>query len=95
MVWSGLVWSLALCPENLKQLSVVHDERVWSSVPGEEFTYCIHTAGSRLPLGLYHSGPEGERHFWLTWVPPYVRPACAGPPGDSNGHVRGFGHGAP
>ena len=21
--------------------------------------------------------------------------ACAGPPGDFNGHVRGFGHGAP
>ena len=50
-------------------------------------------------LGLYHSGLEGERYFRLvvelTYVPSDAHPACAGPPGDFNGHVRGFGHGVP
>ena len=51
-------------------------------------------------LGLYYSGLKRERLFLLvvelTWVPPDAHPACAGPPGDFNGHVlRGFGHGVP
>ena len=50
-------------------------------------------------LGLYYSGLEGERNFRLVvelpWVPPDAHPACAGPPDDFNGYIRGFGHGAP
>ena len=50
-------------------------------------------------LALYHSGLEGERDFQLvvelTQVPPDAHPACAGPPDNFNGHIRGFGHGAP
>ena len=43
----------------------------------------------------YHSGLEGERDFRLVvelpQVPPDAHPACAGPSGDFNGHVRDFG----
>ena len=50
-------------------------------------------------LGLYHSGLEGERYFRLvvelTYIPPGAHPSYAGPPGDFNGHVQGFGHSAP
>ena len=50
-------------------------------------------------LGLYHSGLESERDFWLVVelpkVPPDAHPACAGPSGGFNGHVQKFGHGAP
>ena len=49
--------------------------------------------------GLNHSDFEGERDFRLVvafpLVPPDAYPACAGPSGDFNGHVRDFGHGAP
>ena len=47
-------------------------------------------------LGLHHSGFDGESCsrlvVELTWVPPGAHPACPGPPGDFNGHVRDFGH---
>ena len=50
-------------------------------------------------LGLYHPGLEGERDFRLVLelpkVPPDAHPACAGPSGDFNGHVRDFGYGTP
>ena len=50
-------------------------------------------------LGFYHSSLEGECYFRfvvvLTYVLPDVHLACAGPPDDFNGHVRGFDHGAP
>ena len=38
-------------------------------------------------LGLHHSGLERKE-------PPNAHPACAGPPGNFNGHVQGFCHGA-
>ena len=38
---------------------------VWRSVPGEGFTYCIHTRGPRSPPPLNHSDLEGERDFRL------------------------------
>ena len=93
-----MVWSLALCPDDTKQDSVVY---------GVEFgvvllakapcTACI-TEGIGC-LSLYHSGLEGERDFRLVVdlkeVPPDAHPACAGPSGDFNGHVRDFDHGAP
>ena len=76
-------------------------------VYGAEFAVVFLAEGPRISfiqegldcLGLYHSGLEGERYFRfvveLPKVPPDVHPACAGPPGDFNGHVRGFGHGHP
>ena len=93
-----MAWSLALGPDDAKQDPVVY--RV-------EFGVVFPVEGPRTAsiqegldcLGLYHSGLEGERYFWLflelTQVPPDAYPACAGSPGDFNGHVRGFGHGAP
>ena len=93
-----MVWSLALCPDDANQDPVVY---------GAEFGGGFLAEGPRTTsiqedtdcLGLYHSGLEGERYFRLvverTYVPPDAHPACADPPGDFNGHVRGFGHGAP
>ena len=93
-----MVWSLALCSDEARQEPVVY---------GAEFGVVFLAKGPGTTsiqksldcLGLYHSGLEGERHFplvvELTQVPPDAYPACAGPPGDFNGHVRGFGHGAP
>ena len=92
-----MVWSLALCPDDAKQDTLVY---------GAEFGVMFLEKGPRTAsiqegldcLGLHHSGLEGERHFRLvvelTWVPPDVHPACASSPGDFNGRVRGFGHGA-
>ena len=60
-----MVWSLALCPDNTKQDSVVY---------GAEFSVVVFLAkGLRTApilegldcLGLYHSGLEGERDFRL------------------------------
>ena len=74
---------------------------------GAEFGVVFVTKGPRSApikegfgfLGLKHSYREGERYFWLvaelTQVPPDAHPALVGPPGDFNGHVRGFGHRAP
>ena len=93
-----MVWSFALCPDYTKQDSVVFiaEFGVVFSAKGpftgsiQEDIYC---------LGLDHSGLEGERDFRLAvelpWVPPDAHPACAGLPGDFNGHLRGIGHGGP
>ena len=59
-----IVWSLALCLDDAKQDPVVY---------GAEFGVVFLAKGSRtVPiqkgldcLGLYHSGLEGERYFWL------------------------------
>ena len=59
-----MVWSLALCPVDVKQDPVGH---------GEEFGVVFLAKGSRTAsvqegldyLGLYHSGLEGERYFRL------------------------------
>ena len=91
-------WSLALCLDDTKQASVVY---------GAEFGVVFLAKSPRTAsiqeglacLGLNHSGPEGERDFRLvvelSQVPPDAHSACAGPSGDSNGHVRDFGHGDP
>ena len=93
-----MIWSLALRPDDTKQDPVVY---------GEEFGVVFLAEGLRTAsiqeglgcFGLYHSGLEGERDFRLVvelpQVPPDAHPACAGPPGDFNGHIRGFRHGAP
>ena len=95
-----MVWSLVLCLDDTKQDSVVY---------GAEFGVVFLAKGPRTAstqegldcFGLNHSGLEGERDFWLVVelayreVPPDVHPACAGPFGDFNGHVRDFGHGVP
>ena len=92
-----MVCSLALCPDDSKQDSVVY---------GAGFGVVFLAKGPRTAciqegldcLGLNHSGLEGERDFRLVvelpWVPPDAHPAFAGPSGDFNGHVRDFGHGA-
>ena len=94
-----MVLSLALCPDCTKQDSVVYG--------AAEFGVVFLAKGPRTAsiqegldcLHLNHSGLEGERDFWLVvelpQVPPAAHPACAGPCGDFNGHVRDFGHGAP
>ena len=59
-----MVWSLALCPGDPKQDSVVY---------GVEFGVVFLAKGPRTAsiqegldcLGLYHSGLEGERYFRL------------------------------
>ena len=93
-----MVWSLALCPDDTKQDSVVY---------GAEFGVVFPAKGPRTAsiqegldcLRLNHSGLEGERDFRLVvelpQVPPDAHPACAGPSGDFNGHVQDFGHRAP
>ena len=93
-----MVWFLALCPDDTKQDSVVY---------GAKFGVVFLAKGSRIAsiqegldcLGFNHSGLERERDFWLVvelpWEPPDAHPACAGPSGGFNGHVRDFGHGAP
>ena len=89
---------LALCPDGAKQDPVVY---------GAELGVVNLAKGPRAAsvqagldcLGLYHSGLEVKCYFRLvvelTYEPPDAHPAFAGPPGDFNGHVRGFGHGAP
>ena len=91
-----MVWSLALCFDDTKQDSVVY---------GAEFGVvflakgpCTASVQGGLDcLRLTHLGLEGERDFRLvvefSW--PHAHPACAGPSGDFNGHIRDFGHGAP
>ena len=76
-------------------------------VYGAEFGAVFLAKGSRTAsiqegldcLRLNHSGLEEEIEFWLVvefpQVPPDAHPACAGPSGDFNGHVRDFSHGAP
>ena len=93
-----MVRFLALCPDDAKQDPVVY---------GAEFGVVNLAKGPRTAsvqvgldcLGLYHSDLEGKCYFRLvvelTYVPPDAHPAFAGPPGDFNGQVRGFGHGAP
>ena len=93
-----MVWSLALRPDFTKQDSVVY---------GAELGVVFLAKGPRTAsiqegldcLRLSHSDLEGARDFWLVVelpeVPPDAHPACAGPSGDFNGHVRDFGHGAP
>ena len=86
-----MVWSLALCPDDAKQDPVVY---------GAEFGVVFLAKGRRTVsiqegldyLGLYYSGLEGGRDFWLVVD---AHSACAGPSGDFNGHVRDFDHGAP
>ena len=47
-----MVWSLALCPDDVKQDTVVYGAEFGGNVPGEGSTYCIHTRVSRLPLAF-------------------------------------------
>ena len=59
-----VVWSLALCPDDIKQDPVVY---------GEEFREMFLAKGPRTAsieegfdcLGLYHSGLEAEHYFRL------------------------------
>ena len=93
-----MVWSLALCPDDTKQDSVVY---------GAEFGVVFLAKGPRTAsiqkgldcLRLNHSGFEGERDVRLVvelpQVPADVHPAGTGPSGDFNGHIPDFGHGAP
>ena len=93
-----VVWSLALRSGDAKQDPVVY---------GTKFGVVFLAEGPRTAsiqegfdcFGLYHRGLERERDFRLAvelpCVPPDARPACAGPPGDFNRHIQGFGHGAP
>ena len=93
-----MVLSLALRPDDAKQ------DPVGS---GTKFGVVFLAEGPRTAsikkgfdcFGLYHPGLERERDFRLAvelpLVPPDAHPACAGPPGDFKGHIRGFGHGAP
>ena len=93
-----MVWFLALCPDDAKHNSVVY---------GVEFGVVFLVTGSHSAsiqegldcVGLYYLGFEEERYFGLVVelkkVPPDTHPACAGLPGDFNGHVLGFDHGAP
>ena len=93
-----MVWSLALCPDDAKGDLVVY---------GAEFGVVSLAKGPRAAfiqegldgLSFYHSCLEGERYFRfvveLTYEPPDAHPACAGPLGGFNGHIWGFGHGAP
>ena len=97
-LYEGIRWSGAVCLDDTKQDSVVY---------GVEFGVVFLAKGPRTAsiqegldyLRLNHSGLEGESNFRLvielSWVPPDAHPACAGPSGDFNGHVRDFGHGAP
>ena len=88
-----MVWSLALRPDDAKQGPVVY---------GAEFGVVLLAEGPRTTsvqkgldcLGLYYSGLlVKERYFRLvvelTKVLPDAHPACAGPPGNFNAHVRG------
>ena len=80
-----MVWSLALCPDDTKQDSVVY---------GAEFGVVFLAKSPRTAsiqegldcLGPYHTSLEEERDFRLVVelpsVPPDVHPACAGPSGD-------------
>ena len=93
-----MVWSLALRSDVAKQDPVLYRA---------EFGVVFLAEGPRTAsiqegfdyLDFYHSGLEGESDFWLVvelpLVPPDAHPACAGPPGDFNGNIRSFGHGAP
>ena len=84
-----MVWSLALRLNDSKQDPVVY---------GAKFGVVFLAEGPRTAsiqegldcLGLYYSGLEGEGYFRLV----DAHPACAGPPGNFNGLIRGFGHGA-
>ena len=81
-----MVRSLALCPDNAKQDSVVY---------GAEFGVVFLEKGPSTGsiqegldcLGRYYSGLEGKRYIRLVvellWVPPDAHPACVGPPDDS------------
>ena len=92
-----MVWSLALCPDDAKQ-----DPEEY----GVEFGVVFMMKGPRtssVQEGLdcpdhHDSALEGERDFRLVVelpeVPSDAHPTCAGPPGDFNGQIRGFGHGA-
>ena len=93
-----MVWCLALCPNDTKQDPLGY---------GAEFGVVFATKCSRPAsikecfgfLGLNHSYREGVRYFRLvaelTQIPLDAHPSWAGPPGDFNGHVRGFSHRAP
>ena len=93
-----MVWSFALSPDDAKQDPVVCGAEVGVVFLAEGPRTASIQEGLDC-LGLYYSDLEGERYFWLvielTSIPPDAHPACAGPRGDFNGHVRGFGHGAP
>ena len=59
-----MVWSLALCPDDAKQDAVVYDAESGVAFLAE----VLRTASIQEDLdclGLYHSGLEGERYFWL------------------------------
>ena len=94
-----MIWYLELFPDNAKQDPVVCGagsgvvflaQRVHVLHPYSKVSICT---------ASYHSGLKNERHFRLvvelTYLSPGVYRACAGPPGDFNGHARSFGNGAP
>ena len=99
-----MVWPLALCRDDAKRDPVVYGAEfgVVFLAKGPRTAFIQE---GLVCLGIYHSGLERERYFQLvveyfqlvvelTWVPSDAHPACAGPPGDFNGHVKGFGQGA-
>ena len=93
-----MVWSLALRPDHAKQDPVVYGT-MFGVVFLAEGPCTASIQKSFDCFGLYHPGLEEECDFRLVvellCVPPDAHPTCAGPPGDFNGHIRGFGHGAP
>ena len=105
-----MVWSLALCPDDAMDFKARSGGGVrcgiWRSFPGEGSTYTVSIQEDLDQcLDLYrYSDLGGERYFRLVielthgvtawWSDDDKHPACVGPPGDFNGQVRGFGHGA-
>ena len=93
-----MVWSLALRSDDPKQDPVMYDAKFGVVFLAEGPRTASIQKGFDCFV-LYHPGLERERDFRLAVelprVPPDAHPACAGPPGDFNGHIRGFGHGAP
>ena len=84
-----------MCPDDAKQDSLVYCA---------EFGIAFLAKGPRTAsiqesldcLSLYLSGLEGERHVWLTQVPPDdAHPASVDSPGDFSGGALDFGDGTP
>ena len=92
-----MVWSLTLCSDDAKQDPVVYSAEFGVACLAKGRPTASIQEGLNC-LGIYHLGLEGERYFRLvvepTQVPPDAYSACAGPPGDFNGHNWSFGHGA-
>ena len=59
-----MVWSLALCPDDAKQDPVVYGAKFGAVSPAKSLRTSSIYKGLDC-LGLYHSGLEKERYFWL------------------------------